>query len=79
MKNNLGKNNKQSPVVTHKPNKDADNGALKRGSKKDPGFHKDREVTYAEKELSHLPPNSRRTKEDSKGGNIGKNNAGGYE
>ncbi len=72
------KDNKQAGGITDKKDINAGSGAFNQGSQQDPNYNDGTKVSDEEKRTGH-PPAHGKKKENPKDGNIGKNNAGGYE
>lgn len=74
------KNNTQAGGITDKKDINAGSGAFNQGAEQDPNYNDGTKVSDEEKETGHTPtPGKERPKENPRDGNIGKNNAGGYE
>lgn len=78
MKKKKSSDTDQSGGITHKKDSNAGSGAFNQGSEQDPDFDKGTRVSDEEKKTGQ-PPSPGKAKENPKDGNIGKNNAGGYE
>ena len=72
------KDNKQAGGITDKKDINAGSGAFNQGSEQDPGYNDGTKVSDEEKRTGHTPARGKK-KENPKDGNIGKNNAGGFE
>jgi len=72
------KDNKQAGGITGKKDINAGSGAFNQGSEQDAGYNDGTKVSDKEKRTGH-PPAHGKKKENPKDGNIGKNNAGGFE
>jgi hypothetical protein len=64
--------------ITDKTQPNAGSGAFNQGSEQDPVYNDGEKVSDEEKETGHSPALGKE-KENPKDGNIGKNNAGGFE
>ncbi|MBC7874317.1 MAG: hypothetical protein H7Y01_09995 [Ferruginibacter sp.] len=78
-KKQKGSSTDQAGGITDKKEINAGSGAFNQGSEQDPDYNDGTKVSDEEKETGHTPSNLGKEKEDPKDGNIGKNNAGGYE
>ncbi len=76
MTNKKTGNNNQSGGITDKKDVNAGSGAFNQGSEQDPHYDKGTKVSDEEKETGHTPSPGK-SKENTKEGNTGKNNAGG--
>lgn len=72
------KQNNQAGGVTHKKDMNAGSGAFNQGSEQDPNYDEGTPVSDKEKKKKDVPVADKK-KENPKDGNIGKNNAGGFE
>ena len=76
------KNNDKQPGstggVTDKKDNNAGSAAFNQGAEQDPNYNEGTKVSDEEKRTGHTPSPGKE-KENPKDGNIGKNNAGGYE
>lgn len=73
-------NNHQAGGTTDKKDINAGSGAFNQGAEQDPNYNEGTKVTDEEKQTGHTPsPGKELPKENPEDGNIGKNNAGGYE
>ena len=72
------KNKDMAGGITHKKDINAGSGAFNQGSEQDPDYNDGTKVSDEEKRTGHTPAPGKK-KENPKDGNIGKNNAGGYE
>ena len=76
MKKKQSSNDQQSGVITDKKDKNAGSSAFNQGSEQDPNYN---DGIADDPDDPDDPKFPGKKKETPKGGNIGKNNAGGYK